>query len=53
MPADKVAHYHRIDIGIFLQLCLMENDICFQREVIADNADAETKEVRTAKYTLS
>ena len=56
MPADKVAHYNRIDIGIFLcflELCLIENDIAFEREFITDNADDETEEVLTAKYRLN
>ena len=56
IPADKVAHYNRIDIGIFLcflELSLMENDIAFEREFITDNADDETEEVLTAKYRLN
>lgn len=56
MPADKVAHYNRIDIGIFLcllELCLTENSISFEREIITDNTDDETEEVLTAKYKLN
>lgn len=56
MPADKVAYYNRIDIGIFLcflELCLTENGRAFEREIITDNADDETEEVLTAKYTLT
>lgn len=56
MPADKVAHYNRIDIGIFLcflELCLTENGRAFEREIITDNADDETEEVLTAKYALT
>ena len=56
MPADKVAYYNRIDIGIFLcflELCLIKNDIAFEREIITDNADDETEEVLTAKYRLN
>ena len=42
MPADKVAHYNRIDIGIFLcilELSLMENSISFERELFTDTAE--------------
>lgn len=55
MPADRVAYYNRIDIGIFLcflELCLAENGIAFEREFITDNADDETEKVLTAKYSL-
>lgn len=55
MPADKVAHYNRIDIGIFLcflDLSLMKNDISFERELFTDNAKDDCEEVLTAKYTL-
>ncbi len=55
MPADKVAHYNRIDIGIFLcflDLCLMKNDISFERELFTDNTKDDCEEVLTAKYTL-
>ena len=56
MPADKVAHYNRIDIGIFLcflDLCLMENNIPYEREVITDNAHDQTEQVLTAKYKMT
>ena len=55
MPIDKVAHYNRIDIGIFLcflDLCLMQNGIDFKRELITDNAEDNCEEVLTAKYEL-
>ena len=55
MPADKVAHYNRIDIGIilcFLDLCLMKNDISFERSLFTDNAKDDCEEALTAKYTL-
>ena len=55
MPADKVAHYNRIDIGIFLcflELSLMENSISFERELFTDTAEDNCKEVLTARYTL-
>lgn len=56
MPADKVAHYNSIDIGIFLwflDLCLMQNSINFEREIFTDTAEDDCEEVLTAKYTLS
>ncbi|MBQ8649061.1 MAG: nitroreductase, partial [Clostridia bacterium] len=56
MPADKVAHYNRIDIGIFLcflELCFIKNNISFERKIITDNSDDETEEVLTTKYTLT
>ena len=55
MPADKVVHYNRIDIGIFLcflELSLMENSISFKRELFADTAEDDCEEVLTARYTL-
>ena len=55
MPADKVAHYNRIDIGIFLcflELCLMQNDIKYERELFTDTAENDCEEVLTAKYKL-
>lgn len=56
MPADKVAYYNRIDIGIFicfLELCLSHNSITFDRELFADNNDDMSEEVLVAKYILS
>ena len=53
MPADKVAHYNRIDIGIFLcfrELCLMQDDISYERELFTDTAEDDCEEVLTAKY---
>ncbi|MBQ8894547.1 MAG: nitroreductase [Clostridia bacterium] len=55
MPVNKVVHYNRIDIGIFLcflDLCLTENGIMYEYELILDNADDETEETLTAKYRL-
>ena len=55
MPADKVAYYTRIDIGIFLcflELCLTEKGISFERELFTDTAEDECEEVLTAKYKL-
>ena len=56
MPADKVAHYNRIDMGIFLcfiDLCLIHSDIAFTREILTDNNDDTSEEVLVAEYTLS
>ena len=55
MPADKVAHYNRIDIGIFL--CFLgplpdEKRYFLERELFTDNAKDDCEEVLTAKYTL-
>ena len=55
MPADKVAYYNRIDIGIFLcflELCLTEKGISFERELFTDTSEDECEEVLTAKYKL-
>lgn len=41
MPADKVAYYNRIDIGIFLlflKLCLKHSHIAFERTLYEDKA---------------
>ena len=56
MPADKVAHYNRIDMGIFLcflDLCLMQNGISFERKLFTDNSDDKSEEVLVAKYILA
>lgn len=55
MPAHKVAYYNRIDMGIFLcflELCLMQNGIPFDRALFTDNAPDESEAVLTAKYRL-
>ena len=55
MPADKVAHYNRIDIGIFLcflELCLMQSGISYERELFTDTAENDYEEVLTANYKL-
>ena len=45
MPKDMVIYYNRIDIGIFLcflELCLSENDIKFERNLyVENNVDVE------------
>ena len=38
--------------GLFLDLCLMENRIGFERELFTDNTKDDCEEVLTAKYTL-
>lgn len=53
MPADKVAYYNRIDMGIFLcflELCLAERGIPFQRQLFADETDDISEEVPAAEY---
>lgn len=55
MPVAKVAHYNRIDIGIFLfflELCLKHDNIEFDRELLPDNGDDAGEEVLAAKYRL-
>lgn len=44
MPADRVAYYNQIDMGIFLaflELCLEENGIAFERTLYPDNGVEE------------
>lgn len=56
MPADKVAHYNRIDIGIFLlflELCLEHNHISYTRTLSADDCDDNAEKTLTARYTLA
>ena len=55
MPANKVAYYNRIDIGIFLffvEICLKHNNINFARELFVDNSEDESEEILVAKYSL-
>lgn len=55
MPADKVAYYNRIDIGIFLaflELCMAHEEIAFERVLFSDNSDDEREETLVAKYKL-
>ena len=47
--------YNRIDIGIFLcflELCLMQSGISYERELFTDTAENNCEEVLTAKYKL-
>ncbi len=55
MPADKVAYYNRIDIGIyllFLEVCFAHHGMGFDRELFADNAADDCEQVLVAKYTV-
>ena len=55
MPADKVVHYNRIDIGIFLcflELCMMQSDVFYERELFIDTVADDCEELLTAKYKL-
>ncbi len=55
MPADKVAYYNRIDMGIFLcflELCLGHEGIDFERKLFEDMTDDENEEVVFAEYLL-
>ena len=56
MPIDKVMHYNRIDIGIFLfilETCLNEQGISFDRELFEDLSNAEVEKTLTAEYRLT
>ena len=53
MPADKVAHYNQIDIGIFLlflEVCLRHEGVGFQRRLFADGGEGE--KTLAAEYIL-
>ena len=55
MPADKVAYYNRIDMGIFLcflELCLKYEKIAFERKLFEDMSDDEREETAFAEYTI-
>ena len=44
MPQEGVVHYNHIDIGIFLcflELCLLNENISFERELLVDDKDEE------------
>lgn len=44
MPADRVAYYNRIDVGIFLlflELCLQHEKIVYERSVYDDDGEGE------------
>lgn len=53
MPADKVAHYNRIDMGIFLlflELCMEHEGLSFRRTLLRDTGDEEKTWI--AAYTI-
>lgn len=55
MPKEKVAFYNRIDIGIFycfLELCLMHEQIKFERIVFTDDENGDQEMTLTGEYTL-
>lgn len=55
MPADKVAYYNKIDIGIFLlflEVCFTKNNISFSRKLLADN-DNTSETVLFAEYIIN
>ena len=56
MPADKVAFYNRIDIGIFLcflDICLAHDGQRFERKLFIDDAKDSVEKVLAAEYTLA
>jgi len=55
MPADRVAYYNRIDIGIFLlflELCLKHNNIGYERKIFDTDKDDSAEKTETAEYIL-
>lgn len=55
MPADKVAYYNRIDIGIyllFLEVCLSHQGNCFERSLLYDNNDDLAEKTLVARYKI-
>lgn len=55
MPADKVAYYNRIDIGIFLcflEVCLQQNGEEFERTLYVDTAQDDVEQTLVAEYGL-
>ncbi|MCQ2512323.1 MAG: nitroreductase [Lachnospiraceae bacterium] len=55
MPAERVAYYNGIDIGIylcFLELCLNHEKISFHRQLFLDPGDASEK-TKVAEYHLN
>ncbi|MBQ8188609.1 MAG: nitroreductase, partial [Lachnospiraceae bacterium] len=56
MPADKVAYYNRIDIGIyllFLEVCLKQKEIAYERMLYEDEQDDEAEKTLVARYCLN
>lgn len=55
MPINKVMHYNKIDIGIFLlifETCLNNEIIAYQRELFADTTCSEVEKTLSAKYLI-
>lgn len=55
MPIDKVAHYNRIDIGIFLlfiELCLKHNKIEYDKKIFKEDNDDTVEKTIVAEYIL-
>lgn len=55
MPAEKVAYYNRIDIGIyllFLEVCLTHQGIEFERILLEDAGDNEVEKTLVAQYKI-
>ena len=55
MPADKVAYYNQIDIGIFLcflEVCLNKNNIRFDRTLYVEENSNNEKNL-TATYKIN
>lgn len=56
MPADKVAYYNRIDMGIFqliLEICLAHEGWGFDRILYMEDKDDSAEKVLTAEYRLT
>ncbi len=55
MPADKVAYYNQIDIGIFmlfLEVCLGHEGIRFERKLFSDDGDIDRETTLIAEYHI-
>jgi hypothetical protein len=55
MPKDRVSYYNRIDIGIFLlflDLCLANQDISFEKTVMKDSSEGTGEIVPAAHYWI-
>lgn len=56
MPVEKVAHYNRIDIGIFLlflEVCLTEHNLVFERQVFGNDTDDSVEKAMVAVYKIN
>lgn len=55
MPKNKVTYYNRIDIGIFLlflEACLQQKNIAFERTLYDDFSDDEAEKAAAAVYDI-